>query len=119
MNVLGRYPLARGQHLLLLRLGAGRIILLHQSRSALSTLSELTDPEEVARLAARIEAGAVGPAASGRFQALLGRLAAEDDARQPLEAGPGRARGGRDIEGNEVVDLTRRGRRRWGGRAPA
>ncbi len=123
MNILGRYPLARGQHLLLLRLGAGRVLLVHQSKSAMTTLADVIDPDEVARLVARIEAGAARPAVAGRFQALLGRLAAEDDARQVLDPAAaagraGRGRGGRDLEGNEVVDLTRRSRR-GPGKAPA
>jgi flagellar biogenesis protein FliO len=105
MNILGRYPVARGQSLVLLRLGAGRIVLVHQSRSSMTTLAEVSDPDEIARLVARIEAGAVRGGrgtGSGRFQALLGRLAAEDEAREVLPPS----------SGAEVVDLTRRSWRR-------
>ncbi|MCC6676950.1 MAG: hypothetical protein IT436_07390 [Phycisphaerales bacterium] len=59
LSVLGRYPLARGQTLLLLKLDR-RVLLVAQtvgSRGgpALATLTELTDPEEVAAISARCE----------------------------------------------------------------
>lgn len=56
IEVLARYPIARGQHLVLLKLGQ-RIVLANQSSSGMSTLSEIVDHDEVAALLAKIEAG--------------------------------------------------------------
>ena len=96
LEVLGRYPIARGQQLVLLRL-VNRVVLLHQSRNGLSTLSEITDADEVAALLARIEA-ATRSGQPGRFRGLLARAAAGGD---PT---------GREIStnGKVVVDLTRK-----------
>lgn len=99
MNILGRYPVARGQSLLLLRVGAGRILLVHQGRQSMTTLAEVSDADEVARLVARIEAGSVRP--DRRFQSTLSRMATDESQR------------------SEIVDLTRRGARPWSRRAPA
>ena len=96
LEVLGRYPIARGQQLVLLRL-VSRVVLLHQTRNGLSTLSEVTDADEVAALLARVEAATrSGP--PGRFQGLLaGALAGQDPVSRELP-----------INGKVVVDLTRR-----------
>jgi len=96
LEILGRYPIARGQQLVLLRL-VNRIVLLHQSRNGLSTLSEITDADEVAALLARIEA-ATRSGQPGRFHGLLARAVAGGD---PT---------GRETStnGKVVVDLTRR-----------
>ncbi|TDJ55052.1 MAG: hypothetical protein E2O40_06405 [Planctomycetota bacterium] len=96
LEVLGRYPIARGQQLVLLRL-VSRVVLLHQSRSGLSTLSEVTDADEVAALLARVEAATrSGP--PGRFKGLLaGALAGRDPVGRELST-----------NGKVVVDLTRR-----------
>lgn len=85
LSVLGRYPLARGQTLLLLKLDR-RVLLVAQvagSRGgpALSTLTEVTDPEEVAAIAARCE----GPA--GGFVTQLERFSQEHESGAG-EAGP-------------------------------
>ncbi len=107
ISVLARYPVARGQQLLLLRV-AGRIVLLHQSRQAMTPLSEVTDPDEVASLQARIEAGS--PAATvGRFQALLDRLGGQDASRLTAQ----RRGGTGERQANEIIDLTRRRRSIW------
>ena len=92
LEILGRYPIARGQQLVLLKM-VGRVVLLHQGRSGVSTLSEITDPDEVAALLARV-------AASGR--------SAQPDFGAELSAA-----------GNVVVDLTKRSRRPPGGGARA
>jgi len=55
IDVLARYPVARGQQLVLLSLGR-RILLVHQSGSTMSPLAELTDEAEAASLRARLEA---------------------------------------------------------------
>ncbi len=100
LEVLGRYPIARGQQLVLLRL-VSRVVLLHQSRSGLSTLSEITDSDEVAVLLARVEA-ATRSGQPGRFHGLLARAAAGGD-----EAGHESM-----TNGKVIVDLTRRPARR-------
>ena len=63
LEVLGRYPIGRGQQLVLLKL-VGRVVLVHQGRNGVATLSEITDPDEVAALLARVEASA-RPAQTG------------------------------------------------------
>lgn len=85
LSVLGRYPLARGQTLLLLKLDR-RVLLVAQvagSRGgpALSTLTEVTDPEEVVTITARCE----GPA--GGFVTQLERFSQEHESGAD-EAGP-------------------------------
>ena len=49
LQVLGRYPVARGQTLVLLKLDR-RVLLLCQTGAGFTTLAEITDPEEVASL---------------------------------------------------------------------
>jgi flagellar biogenesis protein FliO len=107
LEVLGRYPIARGQQLVLLRL-VSRVVLLHQTRNGLSTLSEVTDADEVAALLARVEAATrSGP--PGRFQGLLaGALVGRDPVSRELP-----------INGKVVVDLTRRAAHRVPRRAEA
>jgi flagellar biogenesis protein FliO len=108
LEVLARYPVARGQQLVLLKM-SGRIVLLHQSKAGMTALSEVTDPDEVAQLLARVESGS-GPGGPG-FPPLLDRLLA----RTPRSEDETfvRALGRRsEIDGKEIVDLTRRTRRR-------
>jgi hypothetical protein len=100
LGVLARYPIARGQQLVLLKLGS-RVVLLHQSRAGLTPISEVVEPDEVAALLGRIE-GDGREGASGRFTAMLERFG--DTSR-----GEGLERRF-DGEGNEVIDLTRRAR---------
>lgn len=67
--VLARYPVARGQTLVLLKLGR-RLLLCHQSKGEMSTLSEIDGEDEVAAMLARIEAGSRGKEAE-RFEKML------------------------------------------------
>jgi hypothetical protein len=133
--VLARYPLARGQQIVLLEVGR-RILVTHQTAQAVTTLGEVSDPDEVADLRARCEAGRRGTQAFS-FDALLRGSSREFDAaeravpdRIPPRAGAGRAvarapeapvrRG--DVRSVlpeafrsaeiETVDLTRQGARR-------
>lgn len=69
LEVLGRYPVARGQSLVLLRLDR-RILLLGQSGAGFSMLSELTDPEEVASLLVKTRDDE-GASMAARFNELL------------------------------------------------
>ncbi|MHC4976355.1 MAG: FliO/MopB family protein [Planctomycetota bacterium] len=54
LSILGRYPIARGQTLVLLKLDR-RILLLCQTPSGFSTLTSVTDPDEVASILTRTE----------------------------------------------------------------
>lgn len=56
LSVLARFPIARGQTLVLLQLDR-RVLLLNQTPAGFATLTELVDPEEVASLARKCEAG--------------------------------------------------------------
>jgi len=110
VEVLARYPVARGQQLVLLKMG-GRIVLLHQTKAGMTTLSEVTDPDEVAALRARVESSP-GPrgGGAGGFSSMLDRLlaparpAGDDEFARTLGSS-------REIGGKVVVDLTRRRRR--------
>lgn len=75
LEVLGRYPLSRGQGLVLLRVDR-RVLLLSQQAGlrgvgpGLATLAEFTDPEDVASILAKVQ-DAEGQSAAARFRALL------------------------------------------------
>ncbi|MGI9013783.1 MAG: FliO/MopB family protein [Phycisphaerales bacterium] len=69
LQFLARYPVARGQQLLLLKIDR-RILLIHQSRQGMTTLSEIDDPHEVASLLSRIESGSRPSFASSLRRAL-------------------------------------------------
>lgn len=94
VSVLARYPLGRGQSLVLLKLDR-RVLVLCQSASgrvrggaATHTLSEITDPDEVASIIAKSEG-------AGGFNDVLHGYEA-------MESSPD------EMRGVEVVDLTRR-----------
>jgi flagellar biogenesis protein FliO len=110
LEILARYPVARGQQLVLLKL-CGRVVLLHQTKTGMTTLSELSDPDEVAALLGRVgSADGAGGGGAGGFSPLLNRLLAP--ARRSPEDEFARALGAEsEIGGKVVVDLTRRSRR--------
>lgn len=93
LSVLGRFPVARGQSLVILQMG-GRVLLLnqaHQNRAggpAFATLAEMTDAEEVADLLSRVS-DATGDRGDERFREALASLESSPD------------------DSAEVVDLTR------------
>ena len=111
VEILARFPVGRGHQLILLKL-ARRVVLLHHSGSTMTTLSEVSDPDEVAALLARVEAGTRrGGSEAGRFKAALKRFSAEHE----RLAGPFSLAGDRAAEaGGEVIDLTRGPPRRFG-----
>ena len=98
LAVLARYPVARGQHLVLLKSGS-RVLLLHQTRSVITPLSEVVEPAEVAELLGRIE-GAARDTSPGRFPALLARFGEVKPTGDSVRHADG--------QGNEIIDLTRR-----------
>jgi flagellar biogenesis protein FliO len=119
LEILARYPVGRGQSLMILKM-ARRVLLVHQAGSSMSTLTQVTDAEEVAALLARMEAGARSREAA-RFKAALRTFQDEHERLATHRFPPGEESG---PERAEIVDLTR-GRagglgallRRW--RAPA
>lgn len=103
LEILARYPTARGQSLILIKL-ARRIILVHQNGSAMTALSEVTEVEEVAALLSRLEAGTASPRESMRFRSLLNMFSREHD-RSKATSEPKMIR---DVwDSGEVVDLTK------------
>lgn len=90
LEVLGRYPVSRGQTLVLLRLDQ-RVMLLGQSSSGFRTLADFSDPSEVASLLMRTR-DEDSESLSGRFRHMLSKFE-----RDPAMT-----------EGVEHVDLTRR-----------
>jgi len=57
LEVLGRYPVARGQNLVLLRIDRRVLLLSHtygKSGAGFSTLTEMTDPQEVASIVMKV-----------------------------------------------------------------
>jgi flagellar biogenesis protein FliO len=80
LSVLGRYPIARGQTLVLLKVDR-RVLLLCQTGAGFTTLSEITQPEEVASILvnARDEEGS---SMAARFSNVL-----QDLERDPRIAG--------------------------------
>ena len=69
LEVLGRYPVARGQTLSLVRLDR-RVLLLSQSSSGFTTLAEVTSPDDVASILMKA-ADEDGVSMTHRFQKLL------------------------------------------------
>lgn len=113
LEILARYPIARGQSLMLLKLGR-RIVLVHHYGPAVTALSEVTDPDEVASLLSRLEAGAVdGSRDAARFRNTLQEFMSESTVSADQAAKPRRARHQRTVlppGESEIVDLTRRRR---------
>jgi flagellar biogenesis protein FliO len=106
LEILARYPIARGQSLMVLKM-ARRIVLVHHSGASMRTLSEISDPEDVASLLARMEAGSRSKDAQ-RFRSLLTGFERQHEhavrEKRPHEFRP--ISGGDDHV--EIVDLTRR-----------
>jgi flagellar biogenesis protein FliO len=73
VEILARYPVARGQQVVLLKVGR-RVLVVHQGAQAMQTLSEFATADDVADIIARCEAGAKNakdPARDFSFDALL------------------------------------------------
>lgn len=103
--VLARYPVGRGQNLVLLKLGR-RLLLCHQAKGEMATLCEIQGEDEVAAMLARIEAGSRGKDAD-RFEKLL----AEFNHEHRRKALPSRTDGAdmrQALANAPVIDLTRK-----------
>jgi hypothetical protein len=101
LEVIGRYPIARGSTLVLLKVDR-RLLLLSQSATGrlglgatFSTLAEITDPEEVGSILLKAQE-AQGDSIARRFQGLLSR--------QEELMEPGRGAGKRAGDTAEVWD---------------
>ena len=86
LQVHARYPVARGQHLVLVQVGP-RMLLVHQGSGTMRTLSEFHG-EDLTDLRARLESGGRSPKAFQRLLESQSPHATPDD-------------------GSELVDLTR------------
>jgi len=98
LEVLGRYPIARGQKLLLLRVDRRVLLLSHVAPGratrggGMTTLCEITDPEEVASILTQAR-DAEGESLSARFRAMLAGYGHGEDVPEDEEANepdPGR-----------------------------
>ncbi|HBS29552.1 MAG TPA: hypothetical protein DEB06_08910, partial [Phycisphaerales bacterium] len=77
LEVLGRFPVARGQTLVLLRMDR-RVLLLAQTPAGMSTLAEVADPEDVASLITKTR-DEEGASAAAAFNAILRGLERDPD----------------------------------------
>ena len=84
VEVLARYPVARGQQVVLMKVGR-RVLVVHQGGAAMQTLSEFTGADEVADLLARCEAGSRGTAQFS-FDSLLRQSSKSHDAAEGSDA---------------------------------
>lgn len=72
VQILGRYPVSRGHTLVLMKLDR-RVLLLSQTAGGFSTLSEITDADDVASILSKSR-DEEGESLTARFGALLRRL---------------------------------------------
>ncbi|MCA9286286.1 MAG: flagellar biosynthetic protein FliO [Phycisphaerales bacterium] len=103
MQVLARYPVGRGQSVLLLQVGR-RVLCVHQAAGVMRTLADISDRDEVADLVARVESPS-----SSAFVALLNGATGRIDRSAPVAVSASRARPVRasDAPMVETIDLTR------------
>lgn len=101
LEVLARYPIARNQQIVLLKV-ARRVVVAHLAGQSMTPISEFDEPDEVAQLLSRLEAGSRGKQAA-RFKRLLSRFEADHHAAPETEWGQHLE----SIKPQAVVDLTR------------
>ena len=109
-SIMARYPVARGEHVVLLEVGR-RILVVHQASGSMTTLSELTDRDEVADIRARITGEERVKTEESFTPSFEASLKAESKASplEPVEGMPGFVA--------ETVDLTQLKRSRLTGGA--
>jgi flagellar biogenesis protein FliO len=83
LEIMARYPVGRGQHLLVLRFDR-RLLLVHQAGGRMERIAEVAAADEVASLLGRLEAGASGGEAD-RFRRALADF---EHGRGPAELRP-------------------------------
>lgn len=93
LEVLGRYPVARGQTLVLLKLDRRVLLLSQQAGAGFRTLTEITEPEEVAELLVRTSREEERSAAE-KFRGLLQRFDHEHGSRDVSPSNRSTASGG-------------------------
>lgn len=111
LEVLGRYPVARGQTLVLLRVDR-RVLLLGQTSSGFSTLAEFADAEEVASLLIKTR-DEDGDSLAERFHGLLRTMERDPSIMgesATVEVRPGFAGGRDDSEARRGAPVTVRER---------
>jgi flagellar biogenesis protein FliO len=101
LEILARYPIARGQSLIVLKM-ARRVLLIHHAGPTMRTLSEVTDPHEVAALLGRMESGSRAKDAD-RFASALKAFESE----HARLTGDGSVMPFPGADQVEVVDLTK------------
>lgn len=95
LSVLARYPVARGQTLVLLQMDR-RLLLLCQTTQGFQTLCEVTDPEEVASLITRAQ-DEEGRSLSKRFSNMLRGFERDPSIVGDVQADDDEARGPRSL----------------------
>ncbi|MCZ6836562.1 MAG: hypothetical protein O7G85_12370 [Planctomycetota bacterium] len=110
LQILARYPIAKGQQLILLKLGR-RIVLTHQSATGMATLTEITDPEELGSLLTMIEAGSRKTKHAKSFQLMLRGFESQHDASRSAGQTQGEHDGQLRANEGDIIDLTKRSSR--------
>ncbi|MEL7474078.1 MAG: flagellar biosynthetic protein FliO [Planctomycetota bacterium] len=82
LEVLGRFPIARGQTLVLLRLDTRVLLLSQHAGAGFQTLCEVTEPEQVASLLVKTRSDEEAGKAE-RFRGMLGRFQREHPSESP------------------------------------
>lgn len=103
VEVLARSPIAPRTHLLFLRIHQ-RIVVACQSPAGLQTLTELTDPNEIAAVLSQVEAGRAN-SITGSFRQILGR---QDDPYEAVDSAESEAETSVDRTRNELSGLLAR-----------
>lgn len=100
VEILARYPVARGQQMILMKI-ARRIVLLHHAGTTMTPISEITDTDEVAGLLGRMEAGS-NQRSAAKFRQTLAEFHAEHETATRFARPRSLPRGE-----TQVIDLTR------------
>lgn len=128
LSILARFPIARGQTLVLLQLDR-RVLLLNQTPAGFATLTELVDAEEVASIVRKCEAGSRnGRDGAGGFDTVLramerdpevatGRLDGGAPARRAATAGEDNGPKDPISRAQALLQASRRGNAAMGGGA--
>lgn len=87
INILARQYLSGKQSLALVKVGK-RVVLVGVTPEAMSTLTEISDPEEIASLAASLQRGKVDSFSSALSRESLEAMDASDDADEVVESSP-------------------------------
>ncbi len=95
VRVLSRSPIAPKQQVMLLQVGK-RVIVIGDSGGQLSSLSEISDPDEVAALVGQLE-NVETPVTASRFSSLFNK-AQDDFEEKPANPSPEPAEASREIE---------------------